>query len=120
MTNEMIAPGREERQHKRDLDSRIEAMSWAAFFVWVGAAILFDVGLGVGLLGVGVIVLGTQAIQSAMGIRMEGFWIAVGICLFAGGIWEQFAISVPLVPVLLIALGLVIFLKGGRVRRGTS
>ena len=117
MTAKMPSPQQEDRSRARELKSRVEAMSWGAFFVWVGATLLFDVQLGVGLLGVGVITLGTQAIQSTMGLPVEGFWVAAGLCFLLGGVWEQFAIALPLVPILLIALGVLLFLRGGRVRR---
>ena len=32
----------------------LESLGWALFFIWVGMALLLDVGWGVGLLGVGV------------------------------------------------------------------
>jgi len=117
MTTEMPSPQQEDRSRKRELKSRVEAMSWGAFFVWVGVTLLFEVQLGIGLLGIGAITLGTQAIQSSMGLPVEGFWVAMGLCFLLGGVWEQFAIELPLVPILLIALGVIVFLKGGRVRR---
>ncbi len=40
------------------LDRRLDAMGWGLFFVWMGIAVLADVGWGVGLLGVGLIILG--------------------------------------------------------------
>ena len=117
MTTKSIEWNDEEGQHLKQLDDRLEAMSWGAFFVWVGATLLFDVELGIGLMGVAIITLGTQAIRSRLGLGVEGFWVAVGLCFLAGGIWERFAITLPLVPLLLIGLGIMIFLPGGKRRR---
>ena len=115
MTTANLEQNEAEEPRLKQLHSRIEAMSWGAFFVWIGVTLLFDAGTGIGLLGVAIIILGTQAIGSKMGLRIEGFWIAVGICFLVGGIWEQFAVTLPLVPVLLIGLGVILFLTGGKV-----
>jgi len=117
MTTETSERNEEEKRRLRQLDNRLDAMSWGTFFMWVGVTLLFDVASGIGLLGIATIVLGTQAIGSKMGLRVEGFWIAVGICFLVGGIWEQFAITLPLVPLLLIGLGIIVFLTGGRKAR---
>ena len=117
MTTKRIEWNDQEGQHLKQRDDRLEAMSWGAFFVWVGATLLFDVELGIGLVGVAIITLGTQAIRSRNGLGVEGFWVVVGLCFLVGGIWERFAITLPLVPLLLIGLGIIIFLTGGKRRR---
>lgn len=114
MTTETSERNEEQERRQKRLAGRLDAMSWGVFFVWVGVTLLFDVASGIGLLGIATIVLGTQAIGSKLGLRVEGFWIAVGICFLVGGIWEQFAITLPLVPLLLIGLGIIVFLTGGR------
>ena len=118
MTAEITDRDKLETQRLKQLDRRLGATSWGAFFVWLGVTLLFDVAPGIGLLGVAFIVLATQAIRSTMGLRVERFWVAVGTCFLVGGIWEQFAITLPLVPILLIGLGLVLILTGGRAIRG--
>lgn len=37
---------------------KLDAVGWGLFFIWMGIAVLADVGLGVGFLGVGLIILG--------------------------------------------------------------
>ena len=36
----------------------LDAVCWGVFFIWIGVAILADLGWGVGLIGVGLIILG--------------------------------------------------------------
>ncbi len=41
-------------QQRLDIEARIGAIGWGAFFLWCGIALWADLGWGVGLLGVGV------------------------------------------------------------------
>ena len=90
---------------RHDRRSRFDAAGWALFFIWVGIASLFDVGVGVGLLGVAVITLGMQGLRKIYGVPVEGFWILVGFGFAIAGFWQWFAIEKPLAPFILIAIG---------------
>jgi hypothetical protein len=90
------------------LAERLDAIGWGAFFVWVGYALLADVGFGIGLLGVGIITLGGQMARRMYSLPLEGFWVVVGLIFTLGGAWELFEVTIDLAPVLLIALGLVV------------
>lgn len=90
---------------KHLVERRIEAIAWGLFFIWVGIAFLSNVGDGVGLLGVGIITLGAQAVRSYCNLKLESFWIIVGACFALGGIWEFIDPAVALVPILLIVAG---------------
>lgn len=96
---------------KQYMAARLEAGGWGAFFVWVGFALLADVGWGVGLLGVGIITLAAQAARRFSGLEAEGFWLVVGGLFALGGIWELSSTTVSLVPVLLIAAGAVLLVS---------
>jgi hypothetical protein len=97
---------------------QLDAIGWGAFFIWVGIALLADVGIGTGLLGVGIIVLGGQALRWLQALPLEGFWVVVGTLFLLGGIWELFSVQVGLVPVLLIAAGVLLFVAALRPGRG--
>ncbi len=43
---------------RKKLDRKLDALGWGLFFIWMGIAILADVGWGVGLIGIGLIILG--------------------------------------------------------------
>lgn len=104
-TNNGMAPD------KRHLGARLEAAGWGAFFLWFGIALLADVGWGAGLLGVGIITLAGQAARRYAGLQLEEFWLVVGGLFALGGIWELIGTTLPLVPLLLIAAGLVLLVS---------
>lgn len=95
---------------------QLDAASWGLFFVWIGVAILLNLGWGWGLLGVSTIILAGAAIRSFKGLPAEGFWIAIGIVLLACAAWEFFAIWWPILPVLIIGFGVVMLLRAFRAR----
>ena len=96
---------------KADLARKFDAAGWALFFIWVGIALLMDVGWGVGLLGVGVITLGGQVARTYFGLKMDGFGVVVGLLFLMGGIWELVQVEMSLVPILLIIAGVAILIS---------
>jgi hypothetical protein len=79
---------------KADLERKVDAAGWGVFFVWMGIALLADVGWGVGLLGVGIITLGGQLARRHFDVGLDGFWVVVGLLFLAGGVWELAGSSV--------------------------
>jgi hypothetical protein len=90
------------------LAEKLDAIGWGAFFIWLGYAFLADVGIGVGLLGVGIITLAGQIARRMYSLPLEGFWVVVGLLFALGGIWELYEVKIDLVPVVLIVIGLVV------------
>ena len=103
-----------EKNHDQKLTSeqvlhrKLDAAGWILFFIWTGIAFLTDIGWGPGLLGVGIITLGAQAARKYFGLKLEGFWIAVGFFFVAGGIWELYKIQFELWPILCVIAGIAL------------
>jgi len=95
----------------KDLAGRLETAGWGLFFIWIAIAFVADVGNGVGLLGVAVIILGGQVARKSMGVHLEGFWLVVGVLFLLGALWELFAVELPLVPIVLGLAGVVLVLS---------
>ena len=94
---------------KREVFARqLDALSWGLFLVWIGLALLMDVGWGWGLLGVAVIILGEAVIRRLKRLPTHGFWVAIGLMLLVCALWELLALSLPLIPVLIIGFGLAV------------
>lgn len=101
----IAAPSGQTTAHKLDV------LAWSFFFIWIGLALLSNVGWGIGLLGVGIIILGKQVTRKYMALAFETFDIVCGVLFVLGGIWELLSIRVSLVPVVCIAAGLALLLS---------
>jgi len=96
---------------ENDLAGRLDKAGWGLFFIWIAIAFVLDVGDGLGLLGVAVIILGGQVARKSMGVHLEGFWLVVGVLFLLGALWELFAVELPLVPIVLGLAGVVLVLS---------
>lgn len=88
------------------LGRRLDTASWAAFLIWVGTAILFDVGWGWFLAGLGLVAVATQEALRVSGDRVERLWLLCGAAFLVAGLWEIAGWNWPLAPLLMILLGL--------------
>ncbi len=93
------------------LNKRLDAVGWGLFFIWVGIAFAADVGWGTGLLGVGIITLGGQAMRRYFGLRLEVFWVMVGFFFLLGGVWELLNVRFELIPILCIVAGVALLVS---------
>jgi hypothetical protein len=101
------------------VERKLEAAGWGLFFVWVGAAIMTNVGWGTGLIGVGVIILLGQVARKRFGVRVGRLPIVVGSFFVLGGTGDLFTIQFSPVPVLCIIAGLAMLVSAVvRNRRG--
>ena len=96
---------------KRDLEKKLGTVGWAFFFIWIGIVFLANLSIGIGLLGIGIITLGVQVTRKAINLKFEGFWVVVGLLLAIGGFSELFESGMPLVPILLILVGLLLLVS---------
>lgn len=91
---------------------QLTAATWGALFVWVGLAVLFNVGWGYGSLAFGLIILAGEVLHSMIGsYRLDWFATIVGLMFAIGGIWALFNFRLALVPVLCIAAGVVLMIS---------
>ncbi len=97
-----------ESAQRSELNRKLEAIGWGLFFIWMGIALFAHVGWGAGLLGVGIITLGVQAARKYFGMKLEGFWVAVGFLFVVGGVWKLFNVHLGLLPILCIVAGVAL------------
>ncbi len=92
-----------------------EALAWGAIFVWWGITEMFNfLPDGTGALGLGLILLGVNAVRSLNGIPVSGFSITLGILALVWGGLElagallSLPFHLPVFAILLIVLGLLV------------
>ena len=90
---------------------KLDVFAWSFFFIWIGIALLSNLGWGVGLLGVGIIILGKQATRKYMALGLETFGVVCGLLFVLGGVWELLSVRISLVPVVCIAAGVALLLS---------
>ena len=90
---------------------KLDVFAWSFFFIWMGIALLSNLGWGIGLLGVGIIILGKQVTRKYMALTFEMLGLVCGVLFVLGGVWELFSVRVSLVPVVCIAAGVALLLS---------
>lgn len=91
-----------------ELDRKLNAISGGLLLIWVGVALLVDIGWGAGLIVVGIVILGEQAVRRYFSVKFDQFWVVVGAVSVASGVLMLFGVEVSLVPILLIVLGIAL------------
>ncbi len=94
-----------EPSDQHDLTRQIDSGAWAIFFIWLGVVMLAGLPWAWFLVGVGVLILGAQLIRQQRNLKIETFGVVVGLIILAAGIWDLLALPLPLMPIILIALG---------------
>jgi hypothetical protein len=118
MSEETMKKGEEIQTNERSgLTHKLQAVGWGLFFVWVGIAVLVKLEFGIGLLGIGIITLGIQGVRKYFNLKLEGFWVVIGLLFVIGGIWNLFEAKIPLVAIVLIIGGILVIVSGFRNKR---
>ena len=84
---------------------KLPAAGWGLFFIWIGIAMLLELGTSVILLGIGIITLLVQVARKYLNLRLELFNVVLGVLFMMTGFWENYQSDLPLIPVFLIVVG---------------
>lgn len=95
------------KKEQEILSRKLEAIGWSLFFIWIGIGMIAGFRTGLTLLGIGLIVLGGQAGRKYYQLKVEKFWIIVGLLFLCGGLWDIFSLNVPFAAVILILIGVL-------------
>ena len=96
-------------------EKKLSSFGWALLFIWIGISFLAEFPIGLGLLGIGIITLGLQLVRKTYNLKIEGFWLIIGLLFVLGGLGKILEVELPLVPIVFILAGLTIpysILKG--------
>ncbi len=97
--------------------TRIDAVLWGLFFIWIGVVLLVkDIPRGVGSLGIGAIVLGGALLRVLAGASISLFWLVIGAVFILAGIGGLLSIDLPFLSIALLICGVLLLLhsKSGR------
>jgi hypothetical protein len=101
-------------EKKSALDKRLDAIGWALFLIMIGGLWLAPEGVvaeGTWLIGTGIIILGLMVVRTLYGIKVNVFWLVLGIVALAFGVSSVFGLNIPVLPILIIIIGINIILK---------
>jgi cytosine/uracil/thiamine/allantoin permease len=97
---------------RRELNHRLETISWGLFLIMLGGfALLKSVPEGTWLIGAGVIMLGLNAVRLLLGIRIGWLTVILGTVALMSGLGSVYGVSIPVGPLLVILIGLAIILR---------
>ncbi len=114
MTEQNIQNTKNLRAQKQAMDKRLDSIGWALFFVMSGILWIMPEELvpeGAWLIGTALIILGFSAIRYLYRIKIEGFWLVMGILFLSFGLAEYFSLNFPILPILLVLFGISIIYK---------
>jgi hypothetical protein len=90
---------------------QIDSAAWAVFFIWVGVVMLVGLSWDWFLVGIGVLILGAQVMRRQSNLKIELFAVVIGVIILAAGVWDLLSMPLPLMPIILIALGAYLLWK---------
>jgi hypothetical protein len=103
-----------EDARKRNLNNRLDDIGWGLLLIVTGGIWLVPDGRipeGSWLIGVGLIMLGLNAIRYFNGLKIRGFTTVLGILALCAGLWSVFSVRLPLFPLFFILMGGGIIVK---------
>ena len=72
MNSTRPASGQGSSTEKSELTRHLDPIGWAAFFIWIGIAMLLTISWGWFVVGLGILILAAQLARSQMNIKIEG------------------------------------------------
>ncbi len=90
------------------LKRQIEAVGWGLLLVLTGGVLLMPnqhLAEVAWLIGVGLVLLGANAVRYLNGMRMQAANFVLGGVALAGGVAAALGVDLPLIPILLIVFG---------------
>ncbi len=103
-----------ESQSREALNNRLSSISWALFLIMIGGLFLVPAGTvpeSTWLLGVGIILLGLNAIRFQNKIPMSWSGVVLGTVALIVGIAGFVGFQLQIFPILIIIIGISILIE---------
>ena len=114
MNTTMRESGAPDQSGNRRHGQRLDEIAMALVLIMTGGLWLAPKAMfpeGTWLAGLGLILLGLNAVRRILGIRVSGFGIVVGFIALVAGVGHIIGKELPLVPILLIVLGVGLVIR---------
>ena len=114
MNTTMRESGAPDQSGNRRHGQRLDEIAMALVLIMTGGLWLAPKAMfpeGTWLAGLGLILLGLNAVRRILGIRVSGFDIVVGFIALVAGVGHIIGKELPLVPILLIVLGVGLVIR---------
>jgi hypothetical protein len=85
--------------------TKLPAAGWGLQFIWIGISLLLKLKAGYILYGIGAIILLVQVVRKYLMIRLQIFYIIVGLLFMMGGFLKNWKPDSPIIPAFLIIVG---------------
>ena len=98
----------------KELNSRLEGIAWGLFLVMAGGFLLVpesQLPQGIWPIGIGVIMLGLNAVRLALGVPVSWVTIVLGSLAILGGLGDFAGVDIDVGAIILIILGTALVLK---------
>lgn len=99
---------------KRAFNKRLETICWGIFLVMAGILAIGPQTMAkesIGSIGVGLILLGLNAARSYFKIKTSTGTIILGLIALASGVGDLLGVELPVLEILLIAIGIHMIYK---------
>ena len=88
-----------------DLGRRVDSGTLGVLLLLLGIGLILGIGWGAGLIGVGLVLLGEQAVRRHLAVSFEWFWVGVGLVSVFYGVSMLFGANFSLVPIIIMVIG---------------
>jgi hypothetical protein len=100
------------------IDNKVlDGLAWGSFFILLGlvwfASTLYSIDTGAYVaVGVGTILIAINVTRLGVGIKVSKFSLFIGVLAFALGTGGLIGYSLPLVPLIIVLIGMFIIAEG--------
>jgi hypothetical protein len=109
-----FSPSKIEHSDRDELNNRFQTRAWAIFLIVTGLSWLisnFTQIDGIWLMSTGLILLGLNVVRALNDIETSGFTVLIGLLALSAGLGNLMGVGLPLVPMLMVGLGLLIVVR---------
>ncbi|MCK5707038.1 MAG: hypothetical protein KAI43_05240 [Candidatus Aureabacteria bacterium] len=95
----------------KDIEKKIEGISLGVFFICIGICWAFAFPEFILVIGISLIMFGSQVARAVVGSKIQKFWIFIGLIFLLSGLAQFIETKIKIVPIFFIAIGAMMLYK---------